>query len=290
MRKLDRLGWAAGFTFNAYGLRIGIRTNAPWVLDRLQECLPWGWTPSRCQWVDHLYSVIPAGPTAGGRDRRLHLVYADAYRIVRTEDLESLVEDLEKDLSLFVGENARTRVFVHAGVVAVDGQAILFPGASYSGKSTLVAAMVRAGATYYSDEFAVLDDRGRVHPYARPLGLRCGDEFRGQQVDVADLGGRSGRRPLPVGLVVQTRYTQGGSWQPAPLTPGQALLELLANALCARSQPERVMGVLGRVAARARAVSSGRGDADAVASELVSGQRARASASQSGALGPSRGR
>jgi hypothetical protein len=31
-----------------------------------------------------------------------------------------------------------------------------------------VAELVRAGATYYSDEFAVLDSRGRVHPFPRP--------------------------------------------------------------------------------------------------------------------------
>ena len=32
--------------------------------------------------------------------------------------------------------------------------------------------MVRAGATYYSDEYAVIDDTGLVHPFARPLGIR----------------------------------------------------------------------------------------------------------------------
>lgn len=273
MRKLDRLGWAAGFTFNAYGLRIGIRVTEPTALPALQQCLPWGWTPSRCQWVDHLYSVVPAGRTPNGRDRRLNLVYADAYRIVRTSDLDALLDDLEKDLSLFVGENARTRVFVHAGVVAVGGKAILLPGRSFCGKSTLVAALVRAGATYYSDEFAVLDDRGRVHPYARPLGLRTADEYRGRPVDVSDLGGRPGRRPLPVGMVVCTRYSADARWQPRPLSPGEAVLELLANTLCARSQPQRVMRVLAKVVRSARCSSSERGEARSVVADLLSRQQ-----------------
>ena len=39
MQKLDRLGWAAGICFVSYGLRIGIRSNEPEVLDRLiAEC------------------------------------------------------------------------------------------------------------------------------------------------------------------------------------------------------------------------------------------------------------
>ena len=38
------------------------------------------------------------------------------------------------------------------------GRAIVIPGRTFSGKSTLVAELVRAGATYYSDEYAVEDE------------------------------------------------------------------------------------------------------------------------------------
>src|ERR687894_479249 len=50
-------------------------------------------------------------------------------------------------------------------VVARGGRALVRPGPSLSGKTTLVAALVRSGAAYLSDEFAVLDPEGRVHPY-----------------------------------------------------------------------------------------------------------------------------
>ena len=46
------------------------------------------------------------------------------------------------------------------------------PGLSFSGNMTLVRAVVEAGAVYYSDEHAMLDEVGRVHPYARPLPFR----------------------------------------------------------------------------------------------------------------------
>ena len=74
--------------------------------------------------------------------------------------------------SYYVAEEARRGVFVHAGVVGWKGRALVLPGKSGAGKTTLVAELIRAGATYYSDEYAVLDERGRVHPYARPLAVR----------------------------------------------------------------------------------------------------------------------
>ena len=71
------------------------------------------------------------------------------------------------------------------------------------GQETLVAALVRAGATYYSDEYALIGADGRVRPYARDLSLR---RARGPvRVDPKRLG-RVGRTALPVGLVVLCRY------------------------------------------------------------------------------------
>ena len=57
---------------------------------------------------------------------------------------------------------------MHAGAVAWRDRGIVIPGRSHSGKTTLVRALVEA-ARYYSDEFAVLDPQGRLHPYPLPL-------------------------------------------------------------------------------------------------------------------------
>src|SRR5438477_263298 len=72
-------------------------------------------------------------------------------------------------------------------------------GCSLSGKTTLVREMLRLGATYYSDEFAVVDDSGLVHPFARPLGIRE-DFFPAQTNYTAEnLGASTGVKPLPLG-------------------------------------------------------------------------------------------
>jgi len=75
-------------------------------------------------------------------------------------------------MSTHIAETAHDRFFVHAGVVGWNGRAIVIPGQSKIGKTTLVEEFLRIGATYYSDEFAVFDRRGYVHPFARPLRVR----------------------------------------------------------------------------------------------------------------------
>ena len=171
MAKLDRLGWAAGRAFVAHGVRVGIRTNRPEVLEGLEQYFPLGWKPCADERVHHLYSLIVGG-SERPNVRRFHLLYVDALRVVRTMELQDIFVLLEYDLEVYVAEQARRRVFVHAGAVGWNGRAIILPGQTRSGKTTLVAALVRAGATYYSDEYAVIDTQGRVHPYPRPLMIR----------------------------------------------------------------------------------------------------------------------
>ena len=58
---------------------------------------------------------------------------------------------------------------MHAGVAVWNGAAILIPGRSHAGKSTLTKSLIDAGAVYYSDEFAPVLPNGFVIPYPKPL-------------------------------------------------------------------------------------------------------------------------
>src|SRR5262249_6714881 len=146
-----------------------------------------------------------------------------------------------------VAVKARHRLFVHAGVVGWRGRAIMVPGRSMTGKTVLVEALVRAGATYYSDDYAILDTRGCVYPYAKPLSLRENGGVIRRHLPVESLGGRCGTKPLPVGLVVVTRYEAGACWRPRRLWPGQAVLALLDHTLLARSRPELTLETMQQV-------------------------------------------
>src|SRR5919106_963089 len=177
MQKLDRLGWAAGLSVTAFGVRLGVRTNDASILERVRPLLPPGSRHSPDPRVDRLFSLTVGGHDPRRNLRRFHLVYSDSLRLARTLDLEEALSALGTELKLYVAEFARRRVFVHAGVVGWRGRAIVLPGRSGSGKTTLVAELLRAGATYYSDEFAVIDARGRVHPFAKPLSIREGTQI-----------------------------------------------------------------------------------------------------------------
>lgn len=109
---------------------------------------------------------------------------------------------------------------LHAGVVARAGRALVLPGPSGHGKSTLVAALLRAGWDYVSDESLCLRwDDGALVAYPRPLGLSawaadhlavtgtCGDDER--FVTAGELGARAEPTPLEVSDVVLTQRGDG---------------------------------------------------------------------------------
>ncbi|HVQ37912.1 MAG TPA: hypothetical protein VMS31_10295, partial [Pyrinomonadaceae bacterium] len=269
MQKVDRLGWAVGFALKSYGMRIGIRSNDRAALGRVCQTVPGEWEPADLSIVDRVYSILIGGNGLKPNLRRFNLLYGDHVRLERSLDLDSVFDAFESDLRIFVAEFARHRTFVHAGVVGWQGRAIVIPGRSYSGKSTLVAELVRAGATYYSDEYAVFDGRGRVHPYSKPIELRAEGEYKQSKIQVSDLGGQAGTKPLPVGLVLMTHYKDGARWRPRKLTAGKAVLEMLFNTVSARRNPERALATLERVTAAADVWKGVRGQATEVVPALL---------------------
>jgi hypothetical protein len=161
-------------------------------------------------------------------------------------------------------------VFVPAGVVVHHGRALVIPGASFSGKTTLVAALVRAGATYYSDEYAVLDHSGRLHPYARrPLvdgPTRSPTQERGSDKS----GTGEEHQGAELAAVVVTRYVPGATYQPAHATAGEGVLAMLAHTVAARVRPAECMAVLTRAAHCSAVLVGDRGDAEPAAAVLLS--------------------
>ncbi len=252
-----------GFAITAYGLRIGVRANELSVLASLRDRLPPGWRLADARIVDRLYSLVVP------RREGWHRLWGDTAPVTRDRTLEGILDSLESDLQLYVAERAPRRVFVHAGVVGWRGRAILLPGPSMSGKSRLVADLVRAGATYYSDEYAVLDLRGRVYPYARRLSLRGDRGLDRSRWSAAALGGRTGTRSLPVGLVVVSRYRAGARWRPRRLSAAEGALELLANTVSVRRDPPRALVAIQQVVLRAPILRVVRGEARQTADALL---------------------
>jgi hypothetical protein len=267
-RQVDRLGWAAGAAVESFGVRIGLRTSVPEVIATAAGRLPPGRALSAGR-VDLLYSLVLGGPGPRPGMRRSHRLYCGEARIARSLDLESVLDTLESHARLLVAARSRRGVFLHAGAVAWRGRAIVLPGASRSGKTTLVAELVKAGAAYLSDEFAVIRG-GRVVPYPKPLSVRDPHEGgRQRPVGLSALGGRQQRRPIPVGLVVLTEFERGAAGRARSLPRGRALLSLLSHAVAARIAPQEVLAALESVVRSAPVVRVKRGDARAAARQIL---------------------
>jgi hypothetical protein len=176
---------------------------------------------------------------------------------------------LDAELRAYIALNAPDRMFVHAGAVGHEGRAIIFPAHSFAGKTTLVAALVRAGAVYYSDEFAVLDADGLVHPYPKPLSVRSAPPMSQTEIPVEQFGGIAGNEALPLGLVVFTHYRPGATWRPKPMSSGQAALALLSNTMGARSRARSSLRSISRALDGCVALQGERGEASDIVDRML---------------------
>jgi hypothetical protein len=186
------------------------------------------------------------------------------------KDASSFETNLNSMIRVHVGTKAKEWVFVHCGVVAWKGKAILVPGHSRQGKTTLVAELIRAGAEYYSDEFAVIDADGLIHPFERDLSVRINDEKEVINVSSLSLGAKAGEKAVPAGLVLLTKFEPEGEWNPTAVSLGEGILEVVPNVLPMRFNTEFTLRVLNTAFSRAIIARSLRGEARETAPLILS--------------------
>jgi hypothetical protein len=203
-------------------------------------------------------------------DRNDRVCYArvDGATLEARASASSALEAALSDMELWVAENARGFVFVHAGCVARDGRAIVLPARTRAGKTTLVSALAKAGLEYYSDEFAVIDQRGLVRPYARPLSFRLGG-IDAQRRHPTELGLTVGSRPARMALVALLRFVEGVGWEVKPVSRAHMILGLLDNTVPAQRRPIESLTAAERATEGARGYRGTRGDAAQAAISLI---------------------
>ena len=261
--------------FITYGVQIGLRADSRALLDALKQdpaCLnlPTNWRVVEDHEPDAPISVrydLLTGVSGGAS--QLYRVYAGKDLVAEVPGLAEAGRALAAHAEFLVAERAPEHLFVHAGVVGWKGRAIVMPGASFAGKTALVQAWLEAGATYYSDEFAVLDRAGRVHPFARPLAIRDGSTASTHRVAAAALGAETGTTPLPIELVLVTSYRVGTRWRPRRLTPATTLLALMRHTVAARGNPEHSMPILKQAASSGITFAGLRGEARPLVSAVL---------------------
>jgi hypothetical protein len=270
MNKIYRMVHADGFSFKSFGINFGVRTNQTSALDGLKPHLPPGSTLTKTETVDRLYSFVIQNRESRVGVRHFHLLYCNAQMLARTANFADLMETFESDVNLHIATTTPARFFVHAGVVAWKGQAIVIPGRSYTGKTTLVKEFLGHGATYYSDEFTVFDSRGYVHPFTKALAVRDDRTQEQNRIPAEQFDCPIGVKPLRAGLVLFTHYDEAARWRPRNISLGQAVLNLLQNSFSIREKPEAAL-VFAEAALRNVTVLMGvRGEAQEVVRSVLS--------------------
>lgn len=254
-------------TRSYWGVAVSFRSNSKALFDVLTRLLPSAVERSAHPQTQVAFSLIDRITSEGVsfcdflvNGKRIYSdLPSDCYFHFIEQYLQEAVAILSSDF-----------VFVHAGVVGWQGRAIILPGKSWSGKSTLVMALVEAGATFYSDEYAIFDRSARVHAFLRPPRVRdtSGRETANQISDRLITEIRI-PKPLPVGLILLSSYSQNAIWGLRELTPGESVLGLIENALAIRRYPEVSLKVLKEVSLCARSYRADRGEAHVIASRVL---------------------
>jgi hypothetical protein len=246
----------------AFGVEFDLVADCEDVLAAMQERAPWG-TEFIARPREGVMEFVLKRCGAG------YSVTMSGKLISESADANEALEKYAHEVMLYVAEHAAEVIFVHSGVVAWGGRGLLLPGTSFAGKTTLVAELMSAGATYYSDEYALIDAGGWVHPYPRPLALRAPGSETQTPTDVETLGGVAGVEPLRVTHAVFSQYVPGAAWNPQRISAGMAALEMLRHAVPVRRTPQRVMEALARMLDGATVLQSPRGEAEETARVLL---------------------
>jgi hypothetical protein len=197
------------------------------------------------------YRIDLGRPRPGEKER--HYVYRNGDLAGKAHARDELQWLLERAI---LRETARglsaPYQLVHAAAAARNGHGLLFPAASKSGKSTLVAALTLNGYEYYSDEIGVLTRHRRLLPFPKAITLKPGGwkAVRTTFPEVGDIvyGPASGERfrhlmaprvhppagddsAVPVSLVIVPRFTEGAATQLTPISRSAALAEFARRSM-----------------------------------------------------------
>lgn len=253
-RSMERL------TLSCYGVELLVVDEAQTGLcRRLTESLP-------PQFVPIAQSAAPSATYRVTKGDDVWRITRDGVIVCEEAFASDLLHYIRQDIDRYVAQQSSRMLFVHAGVVGWRGRAIVIPGRSHTGKSTLVAELVRRGAVYYSDEYAVLDEEGRVHPYSRTPVLRDDAESAN---DLRLVREDESLEPLPIALIVAGDYRDGVAWRPNVVRGARAVLPLIDGTVLAREEPAAMLRAAARIGEDVIALMGPRPDAADVSAQLL---------------------
>lgn len=243
--------------FDAFGYVVRVESNVPLreALD-LHQLVLRGW---------HRSSKDPQSVYRIDEEQNSFTLWHDGELLFDRAPRTRLELSLTRHCHLQIATHSPRYVFVHAGVVQTEHGLLLLPGATFAGKSTLIKSLVELGCVYFSDEYAVVNDRGEVLPFLR--GVRLRDGSRRVYWDAPQ------RAPSMTAAAVKAiyflDYEPGESLQPRRLSSSEALTRLLEHTVNARERPQESLSSLTLLTVSAQAFESRRGESEQAARRLI---------------------
>ena len=235
------VSWTFEGSYRALSYPFRVRTNETRIGEHLDRML--ATFRADAPHTAPTYSIIRNGDPG-----RPFAVYRGRRNVHRGSSFAGPIDYVLWDVSSSAIQKTSDFVALHAGAVTHKGRAILLPGPPDSGKTTLTAALTRAGCSYLTDEAALIDpNSGLLHPFARALWMEAPSldvipelrstlhpDFRavkrGQyHLSPEDLRPDSIGIASPIGCVIAPTYVKGGGIELIPMSRAEALVFLAEN-------------------------------------------------------------
>jgi hypothetical protein len=253
---------------SAFGVVVEITSPDREIFEQCAATLPGYWLRAGDGQADVCFDIVaPHHESKRGR----HFLFRENGDLLGGSINETQVRHrLARRMDYHLGAYARDCAFLHAGIVCHKGRAILLPGLSHAGKSTLTAALVRIGAQYVSDDIAVIDRAGRAYFLSRAINLR---EDVAEALDLPSSAHMEHLHEgtLPVGAIMLLNYRKNEAvLDMHPLSKGETILRLISNSMNGRHQPETVIRCCAAAVSHAICYEGLRGEAETVAPLMLS--------------------
>jgi hypothetical protein len=230
--------WTFDRSYRALGYGFRVQTDVA----RLGALVDSLLSPFRIEEANELPTYLLRQPEPGKA-----VAYLDGREFATTVTPAGVVDQVLYEVNQEAIRRTSEYLLVHAAAASWRGRGLVFPAPMDSGKTTLVAGLIRAGLRYLTDEAALIGQDGSLHPYPKTLGLRppsmeaipelqksLPPEFAWRSrlkyhVRPQDLRPRSIGRPCPVGYVIVPSYSRGSRNVLESLGSPEALMELATN-------------------------------------------------------------
>jgi hypothetical protein len=223
-----------------------------------------------------VYSVIDRGEAYD--PRRRYALYLGDERVAVYRSPELLWRLLMWSVNQqAVRSSGETHVVLHAAAAERNGCVLVLPAPMESGKTTTVAALIRVGFDYLTDEATAIDRKSlRVLPYPKPLSIDRGSwqvladlrpprpEMFGDhwQVDPRAIRGDAlGLGGMPRFIVVPD-YQPGASSALEPVKPADMLIHTIRSTFEFESRASENIATLARTVRRSGCYRLTIGDLD----------------------------